>query len=141
MIKTNVLRARPGAALTVLLGAVDYESGEAEVELGVSERPEDSSVRAAANSIFTPRLTLSGVLEESGIDGNFVLLCDIEGSEAGLILEDERALARCSQALFELHPAMHRGRALSVEDLTSLLVRLGFVVIAQRGPVLLASRV
>ncbi len=84
----------------------------------------------------TERLTLSELLTRHHVD-RYALIADIEGAEAGIILEDELALGRCDQLIIELHDTddMH------VADLrTALVDRHAFSVIAARGPVLVCER-
>jgi FkbM family methyltransferase len=82
------------------------------------------------------RLTLSDVLYRHHVD-RFALIADIEGAEAGMIIEDKSALSRCDQLIIELHD----NDLMSVADLRSALVEQhAFSVIAERGAVLVFER-
>ena len=81
-------------------------------------------------------LTLSDLLARHDI-GRFALIADIEGAEAGIIGQDESALARCDLMIIELHESADA----SVAELREALIgRHGFRLTAERGPVLVCAR-
>jgi FkbM family methyltransferase len=125
IIRANVKRNAPQVAVELVHGAIDH-SGASEVELVLgphsfaghvghvgSEHPGAPSRRVQA-------LTLRKVLADHGL-GDYVLVSDIEGAEAGIIAEEHDALARCRQLLCELHDARRGDRVYSAADLSRLL--------------------
>lgn len=98
-------------------------------------------VAESATGLAIRVLTLNDLLREVRVAGEFDLVCDIEGSEASLILGDAHSLARCRTAVFELHNTTFHGRTVSVEDLiSSLRDEHGFEVLARRGNVIAVRR-
>jgi FkbM family methyltransferase len=65
--------------------------------------------------------TLADILDTFAIR-EYVLVCDIEGAEVGLILEEEASVrARCRQLIIELHHSEHKGRTYTPHELGSQL--------------------
>jgi FkbM family methyltransferase len=130
-------------------GAIDYSNGDlsaarfsvaAHNNLGSRLTPRD----ATGESIDVPVVTLSQILLNHGI-GDFALVCDIEGAEAGLIENDARALSRCRFIVIELHEANDGGVRADLNDMIGALESLGFVMRARsglrsRGPVCVFER-
>jgi hypothetical protein len=79
-----------------------------------------------------PARRLSTILAEEKIDGPFHLVCDIEGMEAALFLDDAGALANCNGVILEAHPTEYKGRAFSPDDIFRLCESLGFELIERR---------
>lgn len=101
----------------VINRAISYD-GREEISFLLSEDNLLSRMGSARDQ-RTARVTvttLSGILRDYGV-GDFSLVCDIEGAEAGLILKDAEALSRCRQMIIELHQTTYDGRPYSVEDL------------------------
>ena len=87
------------------------------------------------NHLRVKTTRLSRIIEENSI-GEFCLVSDIEGGEAGLILEEPGALRNCRQIIIELHDTFFKGQAIRVEELKDTLVaRHGFRLRDQHGPV------
>jgi FkbM family methyltransferase len=69
--------------------------------------------------------------------GDYALVCDIEGAEAGLILEEEAAVrSRCRQLIIELHHTRYKGRTYTPQQLgTELCKRCSMRVLHTDGDV------
>ena len=80
--------------------------------------------------------TLAGLIDEHQLN-DFVLVCDIEGAEYGILTKDGEALSRCRLAIVELHAAESDDhRRVDPAHMVELFVgRHGFSVRDQRGPV------
>lgn len=139
IIRANVTHNAPHVAVEIVSGAVEYPpDGRPLVELAlgfdnlVAHIVEDEVGPA---SIFVPALSLSGILQRYQI-GEYTLVSDIEGSEAGLIESDGAALVNCRQVIIELHHTWRGNRLISPEELRlKLQARHGFKRIDRRGSV------
>jgi FkbM family methyltransferase len=67
--------------------------------------------------------TLSQILSENGI-GDYVLVSDIEGSEAGIALYDADALRKCKQIIIELHDTTVSGASMKIEPISEAFMDL-----------------
>jgi FkbM family methyltransferase len=139
VIRVNVCGNAPHVDVEIVSGAVAYPpDGRATVELAlgfdnlVAHIVEDD---AALASLPVPVLALSDILRRYDV-GDYALVCDIEGSEAGLLEMDDASLMRCRQLIIELHHVRRCGREMQPEDMAAeLRQRHGFRQIARRGVV------
>lgn len=137
IIRANVSGNAPHVRVEIVSGAVAYPpDGRSTVELTlgfdnlVAHIVEDD---AAAKCRPVPVVTLSDIVRRYAV-GDYALVCDIEGSEAGLLEMDGAALAHCRQMIIELHHVMRRGWEWRPEDLANeLRQKHGFRQIAWRG--------
>jgi FkbM family methyltransferase len=93
---------------------------------------DDDSDKCAINLV--PAFTLSELLQQYGIS-DYVLVADIEGSEAGILFRDQDSLRACRQAVVELHDTHFRGSMVTQQELYEAFLDLGFRVRARRGSV------
>jgi FkbM family methyltransferase len=142
-LRENVDRHRGATPVTIVHGAISYDGRGDTVAIDIGDRSVAGRVAgdgAAGSTVAVPRLTLAGLLEEHRI-GEFTLVCDIEGAEIGLFLEDAPSLERCRQIVIELHEGTHSGRGFSLAEAERLVLSLpGFRLIARHGPVLVLER-
>lgn len=137
VIRKNVRANAPGTALTVVHAAIDYGSEAAETSFAFGDVSIDSTLASASDlrpTTRVPRTTLARLLADHDV-GEYVLVSDVEGAEAGLLARDGAALARCRQVVIELHPATFDGRSVSVDELAEGFARLGFERVDAYGPV------
>ncbi len=128
-LRTNVGFRAGDDRVVVEQGAVDH-SGRDTVVLTLGETTDGSSVGAPATSaagegVEVPVVHLGPLLERYGI-GDYVLVCDIEGSEAGLVRTEAEALAGCRQLLIELHDG-----EMTIPELGARIEELGFSLRAE----------
>jgi len=83
--------------------------------------------------------TLSALLGEFGLR-EYVLVCDIEGAEVPMILEDGRALACCKFIIMELDGGSYKGTTYKPDDVEQLVERSGFQRVYRYGRVAAFSR-
>lgn len=117
-------RALDDDRCTVSPGAIDYNSSSETVEFHVHPSPLRSrmDIRNEHEAVKVPRVTLSSILDSNHVS-DFALVADIEGAEAGIIMQDPSALDGCRLLLIELHEF---GHPWAVSDLVATLERLGF---------------
>lgn len=129
VILARALDASPGAGDTVTL-ALGPTTDASRIEQNPAGYDGAVAVR---------RQTLSDLLRQEGLS-RFQLLCDIEGSEASLFLNDPDAFRHCELMIIELHRTYANGRWFSVADLRDLVLSLGFRIVGQEDPVYVFSR-
>ena len=93
----------------------------------------------ALEMITAPARKLSDVLREYEL-APYQLVMDIEGAEAGIVLDDAEALGNCARIVAELHETEHHGRRLGIEDLVTAFCALGFEITDRHGPVVVFTR-
>jgi FkbM family methyltransferase len=136
-IRANVTRNAPHVQVEIVSGAVDYPPDRrafVELALGfdnlVARIVEDE---VAPQGIFVPAIPLSDIIRRYAI-GEYALVSDIEGSEAGLLEMDGAALIHCRQMIIELHHTVRRERIVLAEELAAeLREKHGFRQIDRRG--------
>ena len=93
------------------------------------------ALQPSQSSIHVPTIGLHEILADFGI-GDYVLVSDIEGAEAAVLLDEVDTLSRCQQLIIELHDVTLEGRFYSVEQLRSIILdELGFDQLARRNNV------
>jgi FkbM family methyltransferase len=90
--------------------AIDY-GGAAEVNLDLGTGSSlsgavaaDNARSASTSTVVVTCTTVAAILRERNLS-RYVLICDIEGAEAGLLREDPATIAACQQMIIELHDA------------------------------------
>lgn len=90
----------------------------------------------AGRSVEVKALSLTDLLRNNQVTGEYDLVCDIEGSEASLIFDETDALTHCRTAIFELHDTSFHGSTVTVSDMVSrLLSQHKFSLLARHGAV------
>ena len=137
IICANVTHNAPQVRVDIVSGAVDYPPDRREfVELVfgfdnlMAHIVEDEVV---PQGIFVPTISLSEIIRQHAI-GEYALVSDIEGSEAGLLEMDGAALTCCRQMIIELHHTVRREQIVRAEELAvELHEKHGFRQIDRRG--------
>lgn len=141
LLRRNLASNSPGQPVDVVEGAIDY-SGADVVEMAIGESNLSSMVDAGgdgATTLAVPAVRLSTLLATHGI-GSYVLVADIEGAEAGLLVEDARALDGCRMVIAELHETVHDGERYAVADLIRLIEATGLQLRDRYGEVCMFRR-
>lgn len=147
--RANAAKNAPGIPFHLRLGAVDYASEGEEVAFSVGSGNLGSHLGSAGatsggRTVLVPRTTLSSVLVAHQV-GDYSLVCDIEGAEAGLILAEREALSRCRCIIIELHDDPRGGAMATIAAKLDALLAQGFVLagrsgLGARGPVVAMVR-
>jgi FkbM family methyltransferase len=139
-LERNLRTHAGGRTFEIVHAAIAY--GERSVSLRRGEETYDSRVvsNPSSDTIEVPAITLSALLARCHVDSPYVLVSDIEGGEVGILLEDPGALELCDRMLVELHETTWDGRGITVEQLCARVLRCGFRVLDQRGPVFVFTR-
>ena len=121
----------------VILGAIDY-SGRGVVPF----RVDSFNLRSAVGScgvtgggpteLEVPAFTLGNLLTRERI-GEFTLVCDIEGAERGMIMEEDAAVRRqCRQMIIELHAGAYKNVHMSTDDMSHAIMGRWLLHVAAR---------
>ncbi len=121
-IQTNQILNNPGTNYCTINKAIDY-SGENKVAFNIYENNLSGNVSNSKSDkkMFVPGVKLNDILKQFQIE-KFILICDIEGSEAGLLIKDKEALKNCVQMIIELHQTTFEGIHYSVNDQKKILI-------------------
>lgn len=144
LLRLNLALNFPGRHIPIVNAAIDCTKGGSEVKIELNHNSLFSKLAAATDSALptcvVPTTTLSSLIRDHEI-GNYALVCDIEGGEAGIIMHDRVDLGRCRQVIIELHSVVLDGRRVTVEQLSEALQRRhGFSLRARRGHVFVFER-
>lgn len=126
---------------SIVQAAIAYGVNEVDMEISMNNTASKMSASGAGaqGAVKIPAATLSGIVQSNNLD-SYTLVCDIEGGEAGILLNDAAALQRCTQLFIELHDTHANGRDVSVQDLVQLLKGCGFECKYHEGPVYYFTR-
>ncbi|MBK0327568.1 hypothetical protein I5535_09680 [Rhodobacteraceae bacterium F11138] len=100
----------------------------------------DRAVARDRNAPSVPTTTLSQVLEETGMDCPYGLVCDIDGIEFDLIDRDVQGLEYCQTLILKLNPSAYYARGETAISFLHNLEAAGFTALASTGAVLVAAR-
>lgn len=82
-----------------------------------------------------PSCSLQEILVEGNIMGDYVLVCDIEGAEIEIFLNDTKALERCKQIIIETHATNYRNEEYTPSQIKDIITNQGFKLVDSKGPV------
>jgi FkbM family methyltransferase len=83
--------------------------------------------------LSVPAVDLAEVIQDWT---DYVLVCDIEGAEAALILSAHPVLTGASRVVIELHETVYGNTLVTVDDLKNALRNTGFVPVEENGRVM-----
>jgi FkbM family methyltransferase len=141
-IKANIKRhQKEGAVIEVLNHAVAGEGTE--VMLNITSNNTETRIindKAATSGVPVKAIKFSELVKNYG-QRNYSLVCDIEGSEVEILLNEKNALMQCSQLFIELHDSVYNNTHYSVQMLKDILVDMhGFQIMKEHGPVIYFAR-
>jgi FkbM family methyltransferase len=85
------------------------------------------------SSVLIKQVTLTEILQTRKIQ-DYILICDIEGAEVFLLMNDHRSLSNCKQIIIETHEKEFNNNLIKSADMKDRIIELGFVVREQYGP-------
>ncbi|HSZ71576.1 MAG TPA: FkbM family methyltransferase [Cytophagaceae bacterium] len=84
------------------------------------------------NGFFVDSVSLQSLITQFQLK-EYVLVCDIEGAEIDLLMNEQDALANCKLLIIETHDALYKNIGYSSENMKELLLQMGFRMIDQYG--------
>lgn len=91
--------------------------------------------------IMVPTTTLTSLLADHKIEGQYSLVCDIEGYEFDLLEQEGGVLENCAMLIVEAHPAIFYGQNRSFGAFRRMVLAAGFEIVETSGTVIAARRV
>jgi FkbM family methyltransferase len=136
-IERNVHKfASSGVQCEVLNYAIDYTGTS--IDLYVTGDNTESRVGGTGKQgkpVRVNSITLKKIIEKYGIT-EYTLVCDIEGGEIQLLLEDPTAFDHCLSLILELHEVWYKKVKYSADDILNLFItNLGFTLVERDGHV------
>lgn len=117
----NLARNAAHLQVQLLHGAISHD-GRAEVEFAIGESNLSSHLGSHGRTRRVPALTLADLITRTGL-GDYALVSDIEGAEAGLFTAEAAAFTRCRLLIIELHQVQHAGVDHTPDSLIALIER------------------
>jgi FkbM family methyltransferase len=126
-----------GAEAKILNNAIYYDSTI--VPFYISNNTTSSSttidgLTTKNNIVEVAAHTLKSIIEEHNIL-NYILICDIEGSEVQIFLHETTSFQNCQAIIIELHKTSYKRQDYSIEALQKLIETKGFYLKEGHGPV------
>lgn len=121
-----------------------YYDGAVDPKVWLSTGPNTLSGKVQTvterSGLLVEKIKLSEIVEKNAI-GEYTLVSDIEGAEAGIILQSQSELANCRQMIIEFHTTDFKGQRIRDDELRDLLLsRHGFSLRDQHGPICVLER-
>ena len=128
-----------GASLTVVNRAIAYGYEQVSMvltnnntETRISENQLESEMAVVVKTV-----TIESLIAEYNIQ-QYGLVCDIEGAEIEILMNEMGTLKQCKQLIIELHKTSYKGKEYSVLDIAHLLMHdYQFSFVMNHGPVYL----
>lgn len=120
---------------TCLNKAIAYGVDKVLFEFTTTTGSKISKNKKGAGS-YVDAITLSDLLEENQIDGEYTLLADIEGAEESIFFKDEAALKKCVLIIAELENTSSH----TIDEQINKLQHIGFSLTERYGSVVVMSR-
>lgn len=100
--------------------------GSEKVQIQVSRNTTESVVLDKAtntnNQVFMQSTQLNILHKHHLNNEDFTLVCDIEGTEIQILLNDRECLSKCLYLIIELHDTYHFNKYYSIEDMIKIIV-------------------
>jgi FkbM family methyltransferase len=131
--RNTSLHNKRNIEVIVVNKAVSYKGSS--IFLHVTENNTASRIGSESEqSIEVACIQLSDLVD-TYVSESFSLVCDIEGCEVDILVNDTGALTNCSQIFMELHKTDYNGRKYTTEDVLEKLCGLGFELVERDGNV------
>jgi FkbM family methyltransferase len=138
VLKANVERNIRGAAFKLIDRVVYYDAPTVTFEIGdtnLTSRVLANVNERSANSVDAQATRLESIVEGIG-DPWYQLVCDIEGAEVGMIINDAAALRKCAILVMETHETKYGEAEYSTDHIIELVqARSSLRLIDRYGPV------
>lgn len=112
-----------------------------QVDCGLLGSKINNECTYAKNIITVPTCSLGDIKHKYDI-GAHILVCDIEGEEAGLLMGDREELSKAWAIIIELHEwAAYKGRTYSIDEMRRMFTDdLGYSELERQGNVFVYLR-
>lgn len=141
-LNRNTDLKRNAGKTTLVTAAIAYE-GKPQVDFLLRPLMTMSRLARGADDgpvVPVPAKTLSQVLEETGVQGPYALVCDIEGTEFDVFECDSAALRDCVCVIVEINPRFFHDRGRTVRDWLNLFHEAGFEIVDEDTNVIVGRK-
>ena len=123
----------------IVNAAISFESFNSQVffQLGESNLIGHITETQNEKSIIVPCVRF----QDLKIVGPYVIICDIEGAEVGLLLNESSALKNAELIIIEAHNITFNDVEYSVEVIKAMFLKLGFVILEEYGDVFVFKKI
>ena len=115
--------------------AVDY-SGAVEISFAKGQNAHDGHVAGAGEEGFTVSTTTLAEQVKKLPDEEYILVCDIEGAELDLSLNEKEALSRVYLLILETHPEIYPKKDMDYKKMKKNIKNAGLIEIEKSGAVM-----
>jgi len=120
---------------SVINAAISYKTNGF-IEINVSSNNTESSIVRSADYSNLKTTKVKAITLGEIINTEYTLICDIEGAEIDMLLNDISALTKCKHLFIELHKTNYEGQIFEVTDLRKIITStLGFNLVKADGNV------
>ena len=130
----NADRGNAESKSEVVVGAIDY-SGAKEVKFALGQNPHVGHVALQGEEGFTVQTTTLAEQVKKLPEGDYALVCDIEGGELDLFNNEKKSLSRVNFLILETHPDIYPKGMYDLEQLYKTIESIGFIEIEKSGSV------
>lgn len=137
VLKNNLLHYKTdGTEIIILNNALYY--GAENVSFLVSNNTTESHIVNGQNltgtTVEIPAITLTHIVDRYHL-ANYTIVCDIEGAEVEILLNETETLNFCRYLFIELHSVQYAETVYTIDSLKNLIESKGFILKDQHGPV------
>ena len=132
----DICKINSGAA-EIINAAIAYNTKTVSMSKTASllDNRVSKQAKQATDVQIVPAITLSSLVGKlKGKD--YILVCDIEGSEAQLVYQDADAFHNCQKIIMEVHPEFIEENGHKLNDMITELINLGFAKVSLEKNVL-----
>ncbi len=137
IFKENTQRHNNNSVEIILINkAIHYEDDT--VTFYISSNTTESSalnkIDTKSNTVQIPAVTVGNIIDIYRLN-EYILVCDIEGTEIQVFLNEKSSLKFCKAIIIEFHDTIYNGILYSTEHLRDIVRSKGFVLIENYGHV------
>jgi FkbM family methyltransferase len=134
-------KAAPDDPVILVNAALFHGGPEVRFETGGSVHANKVATGAdTRKTIVVPAVTLEQLWQQLGSPVPYSLVCDIEGAEEELILQEAGMIGKAQMLIMELHPQLYGKGQAGAETLKGIMHSLGFTVRAEINNVVAWSK-
>lgn len=122
--------------LVLLNNAIHYGTNIVSFHISnnTTESGKVNEVKGNMRIVKVPAITLNEICSRFNLT-EFTLVCDIEGAEVEIFINENESLNTCRALLIELHPSEYKGTNYTYRMLEELILSKGFTLRDKEGPV------
>jgi FkbM family methyltransferase len=133
-IDFNIKRYNPQKENYAIINAAIAYKTNGFINMNISNNNTESSITTGVESSSYKITKVNAISLKDIVNIEFTLICDIEGAEIEVFLNDSHILQNCKHLFVELHRTNYEGKLYEVFDLQKILTSdLGFSLVCADG--------